>query len=148
MNQKLIKTRVTVSGIIENSVGEILLCKMPKDRGAYPGQWAIPGGGIEEGERMREALQREVMEEVGLTIEGIEPFAFDDDVREKMIGDGKMMTVYMMHLVFDAKLSEGRVKMNDEFEKCGWVSPAEVGNYDLNIATRKTFIKKGWLPKE
>jgi nucleoside triphosphatase len=62
------RMRVTVSGLIYNSEGEVLLCKMPENRGAYPGQWAIPGGGIDEGEMIRETLIREMKEEVGLEV--------------------------------------------------------------------------------
>ena len=52
------KARVIVVSVIRNKKGEILLCKMPENRGVYPGQWALPGGGIEEGEKMEEALHR------------------------------------------------------------------------------------------
>jgi nucleoside triphosphatase len=139
------KTRVTVTGLIQNAKGEILLCKMPLTRGAYPGQWAIPGGGIEEGERIREALQRELGEEVGLEVSEIKPFSFDDDVREKINADGTKETIYMIHLVFDCKTLTDSVIINDEFEEYAWVKPENLKNYDLNVATVKTMSKKGWL---
>ncbi|MDI5349372.1 NUDIX domain-containing protein, partial [Salmonella enterica subsp. enterica serovar Kentucky] len=40
-----------------------LLCKMADNRGVFPGQWALSGGGVEPGERIEEALRREVREE-------------------------------------------------------------------------------------
>jgi len=140
-----IRTRVTVTGIIRNEKGEVLLCKMPKKRGAYPGQWAIPGGGIEEGEKIRETLVRELREEVGLEVADIDPFSFDDDVREKINKDGSKEKLYLIHLVFDCLAIGEEVKINDEFEEYVWVEPEKVGHLDLNDATIKTFKKKGWM---
>jgi nucleoside triphosphatase len=136
---------VTVSGIVHNHKGEILLCKMPEGRGAYPGQWAIPGGGIDEGEQMRETLVREMGEEVGLKVAELEPFAFEDAVRDKISRDGSAERLYMIHLVFDCKVVSGELKMNDEFEEYAWVMPEKLREYDLNEATIKTFTKKGWI---
>lgn len=139
------KMRVTVSGIIKNSKGEVLLCKMPANRGAYPGKWAIPGGGIEEGEQIRETLIRELREEVGLEVTNIEPASFDDAVREKIFADGHKETVYMILLVFDCETKSNLVKINDEFEAFAWVATDKLKDYDLNSATIKTFKKKGWF---
>jgi len=137
--------RVTVSAIVQNPQGAILLCKMPLTRGAYPGQWAIPGGGIDEGETMYQALKREMREEVGLEIEAVVPYRFQDDTREKKMPDGTSRRVYMIHLVFDAKAVLDKVVLNDEFEMYAWVQPQEMKDYDLNDATRRTFTEKGWL---
>ena len=54
---------VSVSGLIENDEGEILMLLSP-DRG-----WEIPGGQVEEGESLIDALKREVKEETGTDIE-------------------------------------------------------------------------------
>ena len=40
--------------LIQND-GCYLLCKMADDRGVFPGQWALSGGGVEPGERIEEA---------------------------------------------------------------------------------------------
>lgn len=53
---------VTVSGLIENDEGKILLEKAP-DRG-----WEVPGGQVEAGETLIDALKREVKEETGIDI--------------------------------------------------------------------------------
>jgi nucleoside triphosphatase len=151
---KNMRMRVTVSGLIYNPEGEILLCKMPENRGAYPGQWAIPGGGIDEGEMMRETLVREIKEEVGLDVSEIVPLSFDDDVREKVNKDGSKETLYMIHLVFECRVgvqdiesleNNMSVRINDEFEAFVWVKPEDVSRYNLNEATMKTFKKKGWV---
>ncbi|WP_401740313.1 NUDIX domain-containing protein [Stenotrophomonas geniculata] len=61
------RQRVIVCPLIQNQ-GAYLLCRMPLDRGAFPGQWALSGGGLEPDERIHmiylifdcEALNRDV----------------------------------------------------------------------------------------
>ena len=52
---------VAVSGLIRQPDGKILLIRGPR-RG-----WEFPGGQVEEGESLIEALQREIQEEAGVT---------------------------------------------------------------------------------
>ncbi len=52
---------VAVSGLVRHPEGKILLIKSPR-RG-----WEFPGGQVEEGENLIEALQREIQEESGVT---------------------------------------------------------------------------------
>lgn len=51
---------VAVTGLIHNPEGQILMIKSPQ-RG-----WECPGGQVEEGENLIQALQREVKEETGI----------------------------------------------------------------------------------
>src|SRR5262245_52897012 len=51
---------VAASALITNPEGKILLIKSPR-RG-----WECPGGQVEEGETLIEALQREIREEAGV----------------------------------------------------------------------------------
>lgn len=53
--------------IVVNSVGEILISRRPK--GVHlEGHWEFPGGKVERGESVFEALQREIQEETNLQI--------------------------------------------------------------------------------
>ncbi len=58
------RQRTIVCPLIQND-GCYLLCKMADNRGVFPGQWALSGGGVEPGERIEEALRREIREELG-----------------------------------------------------------------------------------
>ena len=55
--------RAAVSAVIFDRRGRLLL-----QQRSDGGQWGLPGGSVEIGESVREAIQREVREETGLTI--------------------------------------------------------------------------------
>lgn len=57
-----------VRGLVVNAAGEILLVKH-----SYVNGWHLPGGGVERGETLRDALVRELAEEGGVTLEGETP---------------------------------------------------------------------------
>ncbi|WP_058912794.1 nucleoside triphosphatase NudI [Entomohabitans teleogrylli] len=138
--------RVIVCPLIENQ-GQYLLCKMADDRGVFPGQWALSGGGVEPGERIEEALRREIREELGpqLALTRITPWTFSDDIRTKTWPDGTRKEVYMIYLIFDCTSANRDIVLNDEFQDYAWVSPGDLKNYDLNAATRQTLTLKGLL---
>ncbi|NDL66057.1 nucleoside triphosphatase NudI [Acerihabitans arboris] len=140
------RQRIIVCPLIENN-GEYLLCKMAADRGVFPGQWALSGGGMEPGETMEEALRREIREELGeaLQITRITPWTFRDDVRVKTYQDGTKEEIYMIYLIFDCVSANRQVTFNEEFQEIAWISPAGLHALDLNEATRVTFKQKGFL---
>ncbi|MEC9244365.1 MAG: nucleoside triphosphatase NudI [Pseudomonadota bacterium] len=140
------RQRIIVCPLIENE-GAYLLCKMPGDRGVFPGQWALSGGGLEQGESITEGLLREIEEELGsdLTIETVQPWTFRDDVRTKTYPDGTSEQIYMIYLIFDCRAANRSVSLSDEFEDFAWVLPGDLGQYDLNEATRVTLEAKGLI---
>ncbi len=69
-NKKIIEVAVA---ILQKSDGSILLAQRPTGKD-YAGYWEFPGGKVETGETAREALQRELREEIGLEIETAYPW--------------------------------------------------------------------------
>lgn len=140
------RQRTIVCPIIQNE-GAYLLCKMANDRGVFPGQWALSGGGMEPGETMEQALRREIREELGdaLEITDVKPWAFRDDIRLKTYADGSTEEIYMIYLIFDCVSANRNVTTNDEFQEIAWVQPESIKALDLNDATRVTFAQKGLL---
>jgi len=62
-NRSVPKHILAVSALISRDDGQVLLMRHPR-RG-----WEFPGGQVEQGETLLQALRREIIEETGVTIE-------------------------------------------------------------------------------
>lgn len=67
------KTIKVVGAIIENSNLEIL-CALRSPKMSMPNLWEFPGGKIEKGESIRQAIEREIREELSCKVKYIEDF--------------------------------------------------------------------------
>ncbi len=65
-------TQVAV-GVLFNAQGQFLLTTRPPGK-AYAGHWEFPGGKIEPGETLAQALIRELQEEIGITVLDPQPW--------------------------------------------------------------------------
>ena len=71
---------VTVDAIIEMD-GGIVLVKRAKE--PHAGKWALPGGHVEFGESLEQAVAREVLEETGIVFTAFSQFrAYSDPKRD------------------------------------------------------------------
>jgi len=139
-------TRLIVVPIVRDEDRRILLCKMPPDRGVFPNKWGLPGGGVEPGERIHQALEREVREELGVSIQETKPLFFKDGVHEKTFPDGSKRTIYMIFLLFECRINSSEtISLNPEFCEYAWVEPDRLSSYDFNSATQETFKSLGLL---
>jgi 8-oxo-dGTP diphosphatase len=60
-------------GVLVRPDGEFLLTSRPAGK-VYEGYWEFPGGKLEQGESVEQALRRELHEEIGLTIGAVHPW--------------------------------------------------------------------------
>ena len=59
-------------GVLRRADGALLFAQRPEGK-PYAGWWEFPGGKLETGETVEHALARELLEELGVTIESSEP---------------------------------------------------------------------------
>jgi 8-oxo-dGTP diphosphatase len=60
-------------GVLIDPQGRFLLTSRPADK-VYAGYWEFPGGKVEPGESVEQALRRELHEELGITIGAAHPW--------------------------------------------------------------------------
>jgi 8-oxo-dGTP diphosphatase len=61
------RPQVAVGAVVRDHAGRLLVIR--RARPPAEGRWTVPGGRVEGGERVAEAVAREVREETGLTVE-------------------------------------------------------------------------------
>jgi nucleoside triphosphatase len=119
----------TVGALIFNPEAKVLLVKQDKWRGKY----VVPGGHIELGETMEDALRREMMEETGLVIHDIQfallqEFIFDEQFHERR---------HFIFFDFVCKTDSHNVVLNSESQRYVWVSLEEALELPLDSYTRR-----------
>ncbi|MGH8035728.1 MAG: NUDIX domain-containing protein, partial [Lysobacterales bacterium] len=60
-------------GVLVQADGQFLLTSRPAGK-VYEGYWEFPGGKLEQGESVEQALRRELQEEIGITIGAVHPW--------------------------------------------------------------------------
>lgn len=85
-----VRYRPNVAGILRDRNGKILVGERLKTRGA----WQFPQGGVDEGESPREALHRELEEEIGVTRSLYQVVEERGDYRYEFIGGRLKYGIY------------------------------------------------------
>jgi ADP-ribose pyrophosphatase YjhB (NUDIX family) len=102
--------------------GRVLVAR--RARGPALGVWTMPGGVVEAGETLTEALVREIEEETALTVE---PVALAGH-REVVVRDGdRKVSRHFVILCFASRLVGGELKLNEELAEARWLRPEELG---------------------
>lgn len=101
--------------------GRVLIVR----RGTPPlqGVFTLPGGGVELGETLEQAVVREVREETGLAIEPIALAGYRQVIGRD--GEGKIERHFVI-LPFAARYLAGEIALNAELAEAAWLWPAEI----------------------
>lgn len=101
--------------------GRVLVAR--RARGPALGIWTLPGGVVEAGETLSEALVREVAEETAMTVE---PVAFAGH-REVVVRDGGgRVSRHFVILCFASRWIAGEPRLNEELSEAHWLRPPEL----------------------
>ncbi len=99
----------TCGALIFNPEGNVFLMKSHKWKGKY----VIPGGHIELGEKIEDALKREMKEETGLNIFDIKFIIF----QEFIFGDAFWKKRHFIFFNFACKTNSKKVRLNSECQE-------------------------------
>ncbi len=102
--------------------GRVLVARRAK--GASTGLYTLPGGVVEAGETLREAVVRETAEETGITIEPVALAGQREFITRD--ADGKVSRHFVI-LCFAARWLAGEGKPQiEELSELRWLRPAEL----------------------
>ena len=130
----------TVGGLIVNKEGKILLAQSNK----WFDKWTIPGGHIELGETMKDAVIREIKEEVGLDIT-VERLLL---TQEAIYTNQFWKKRHYVFFDFLCRCEKDTVTLdNREIQDYSWVWPGEALNLNLESFTRNV-VEKYLAPRD
>ena len=115
---------VGVGGVVVRD-GKVLLIR----RGKEPlyGRWVVPGGTVELGETLEQALVREMSEETGLEVEPLEVLTVFDRIER----EGERVVYHYVIVDYLCRWLSGQAAAASDALDVAWASPGELPGYDL-----------------
>jgi ADP-ribose pyrophosphatase YjhB (NUDIX family) len=124
--------------------GKVLIVR--RARPPAGGVYTLPGGGVEVGETLVEAVVREVREETALAIEPVALAGYREAIARD--GDGRIERHFVI-LPFAARWIAGEPRLNDELSEAAWFDPSEIARLKTTaglgeiIATAMALLARG-----
>ncbi|WP_017304379.1 NUDIX domain-containing protein [Spirulina subsalsa] len=118
----------TVGALVVKPDQQVLIVQTTKWRGT----WGVPGGKVDWGESLVEALIREFQEEVGLQLKNIQ-FAL---CQEAILDPQFHKEAHFIMMNYYAFSESDVIIPNHEIEEWAWVDPEQALDYPLNSYTR------------
>jgi len=120
------RIRVGCIAILFDEKGEKVLLTRRGDTG----QWCLPSGGLEPGESVADACERETLEKTGLNVRVKKLVTiYSSPDRLVIYADGGKFQI--IGLAFDVELVDGHIQLTEETIDIGYYSLPEIQSMDI-----------------
>jgi 8-oxo-dGTP diphosphatase len=113
-----------VGGVLIHE-GRVLLIRRGKE--PLRGRWVVPGGTVELGETLEQALVREMEEETGLRVEPGEVLT----VFDRIMRDADIVRYHYVIVDYLCTYVSGEARAASDAEALAWATPGELSAYDV-----------------
>ena len=133
---------VSAGAVIQNDEGKYFAALRGKEARNEVGKWEFPGGGVEFGENLEDAVIREIKEEHGIELEILEFLSCESVIT-------KYDSHHWVAITYLCKIKSGEPKILEP-HKCddiGWFTIEELLQMPLSLITQKNIksLKKRGL---
>jgi len=103
-------------------------------RGKPPlkGFWSLPGGAVETGERLEEAVRREVLEETGLVVKPVRLFTIFERIMRDHQGEAEYHYVLVDYV---CRVTSGALQAASDVSQVEWVPRMALSRYKITEGT-------------
>lgn len=128
--------KVLMTGLVTFQGRVLLGKKIEKEGHPVSGEWHIPGGFLEEGEELDEALRRELREEADLEVEV-----------HQIICANKLDFADAVRIIIHCEADSREVAAGDDLQEVKWVEPGQVDEYLENDEAKNRKEVRKFLEK-
>jgi 8-oxo-dGTP diphosphatase len=141
-NQQEHKNPKPTVDIIIKRDSEVLLVRRKKD--PFKNYLSLPGGFVDEGERVEDAARREAKEETSLDIEPIEILGVYSDPRRDP--RKHIMSIVFIVRIIDGNNNEAKAEAKDDAEQIEWMTLEDIDKKEFGFDHKKILLDyKKWL---
>jgi 8-oxo-dGTP diphosphatase len=132
------RQRVAAYALVYDRDGRVLLTHLC--RGMQRGHWTLPGGGLDFGERPRDAVVREVREETGLEVRVEELLDADAELVTYQPPDGPPVHGHPVRFLYRVTVVGGALgvlEVDGSTDDAAWWAPGEIADDQLTAVAQR-----------
>lgn len=122
-----------VRAIIENSNGQILILRRANTKFGEGG-WCLPGGKIDYGQTIEEAVELEILEELSMQLVSARFFFYQNSLPPEL-GGLHYINFYFLCII------NGDLRLNDESSDFAWIGPSDLQKYEIVFKNEEAILR-------